>query len=331
MDGAIKGIKKGARPALGRGLSALISAPPVSVISSAEPANTRDFPSATEPDSDPRSGQVKFVKISVLQANATQPRQAFSEQEIQELSDSIKTLGILQPILVRPVGDGNGYQIVAGERRYRAAGRAGLEEVPVIVRDLSDRETLEVALVENVQRQNLTAIEEARGYQRLIDEFNLTAQEVAEKVGKDRATVANIVRILKLPEVVQSMIAESRISLGHAKAILTVKEPAAQISLAKKVEDEHLSVRALEAIVSRVVVFDAPRKQGERSDSSSTERSAKRDSEARHPELEERLRNTLGTKVSIRSGKSGAGAIELHFFSDQELERLIELLSLIPT
>jgi ParB family chromosome partitioning protein len=209
---------------------------------------------------------------------------------------------------------------VAGERRYRAATRAGLEQVPVIIKKIDDRQTLEIALVENVQRQNLNPLEEAKGYQRLMDEFSLTAQEVAERVGKERATVANLVRILRLPAGVQQMIADGRISVGHAKAILTVKEPSAQTNLANKVIDESLSVRALEAIVSRVVVFDAAKK-------SSDEKDGKRNREsAVYPELEERLRNAVGTKVSIHRTKQG-GSIELHFFSDAELDRLVEILS----
>jgi ParB family chromosome partitioning protein len=226
---------------------------------------------------------------------------------------------VLQPILVRPAGEGR-YEIVAGERRYRAATRAGLLEVPVLIRSLTDRETLEVALVENVQRQNLNPLEEARGYQRLIDEFSLTAQEVAEKVGKDRATIANAVRVLRLPPAVQEMLADGRISMGHAKAILTVKEPAAQISLATKVLDEGLSVRALEAIVSRVVVLEPPKKTSAEKEQGETR------VESPYPEIEERLRNVLATKVTIRKNRQG-GAVELHFFSDDELSRIVEILS----
>jgi len=257
---------------------------------------------------------VLYVDVARITANPEQPRVDFPEQEIAELSESIKVLGVLQPILVRPRA--GGYQIVAGERRFRASIRAGLSQVPVLVKDLSDRDTFEVALVENVQRLNLNPLEEAKGYQRLIDEFNLSAQEVAERVGKDRATVANLVRVLKLPAAVQEYLREGHITVGHAKAILTVKEPAAQTSLAQKVIDESLSVRALEAIVSREVVLEEPKKP----------RAAKTIETAEFPEIEERLRNSLGTKVTIRRSKKG-GAIELHFFSDSELDRLIDILS----
>jgi ParB family chromosome partitioning protein len=254
------------------------------------------------------------VDIARISANPEQPRVDFPEQEIAELSESIKAFGILQPILVRPWQ--GSYQIVAGERRFRASQRAGLTQVPVLIKELSDRETFEVALVENVQRLNLNPLEEARGYQRLMDEFNLNAQEVAARVGKDRATVANLVRILRLPTAVQEYLREGIITVGHAKAILTVKEPAAQTSLAQKVIDESLSVRALEAIVSREVVLEEPKKP----------RAGKRIEASQFPEIEERLRNAVGTKVTIKKTKQG-GTIELHFFSDSELDRLIDILS----
>jgi ParB family chromosome partitioning protein len=305
--------------ALGRGLSALVSSaapvaatPPIVPKASQLPENTVDL--VRGDSTTVANSGVQYVDISRISANPEQPRVDFPEQEINELSESIKALGVLQPILVRPCQ--GSYQIVAGERRFRASVRAGLLQVPVLIKDLSDRDTFEVALVENVQRLNLNPLEEARGYQRLMDEFNLNAQEVAARVGKDRATVANLVRILKLPPAVQEYLREGIITVGHAKAILTVKEPAAQTSLAQKVIDESLSVRALEAIVSREVVLEEPKKP----------RVGKRIEASKFPEIEERLRNALGTKVTIRRSKKG-GAVELHFFSDSELDRLIDILS----
>jgi ParB family chromosome partitioning protein len=304
--------------ALGRGLSALVSSaapvavtPPTTPSAAQLPENEVDL--APTAPSDPTSG-VQYVDISRISANPQQPRVDFPEQEINELSESIKALGVLQPILVRPWQ--GSYQIVAGERRFRASIRAGLSQVPVLIKELSDRDTFEVALVENVQRLNLNPLEEARGYQRLMDEFNLNAQEVAARVGKDRATVANLVRILRLPAAVQDYLREGILTVGHAKAILTVKEPAAQTSLAQKVIDESLSVRALEAIVSREVILEEPKKP----------RVGKKIEASKFPEIEERLRNALGTKVTIRRSKKG-GAVELHFFSDSELDRLIDILS----
>ena len=315
----MQGVKKNPKMALGRGLSALVSsAVPVAATPPSVPP-IRQVPEnnqenvATPGSADPTSG-VQYINVSRISANPEQPRVDFPEQEINELSESIRALGVLQPILVRPRE--GGYQIVAGERRFRASIRAGLSQVPVLIKELSDRDTFEVALVENVQRLNLNPLEEARGYERLMNEFDLNAQEVAARVGKDRATVANLVRILKLPAVVQDYLREGIITVGHAKAILTVKEPAAQTSLAQKVIDESLSVRALEAIVSREVVLEEPKRP----------RVGKRIATAQFPEIEERLRNALGTKVTIRRSKKG-GAVELHFFSDSELDRLIDILS----
>jgi ParB family chromosome partitioning protein len=312
MDKAVQGLKKAPRMALGRGLSALVSSTaPVA----ATPPQAAEIAEVLPVNDDITNG-VMYVELGRIAANPEQPRTEFPEQEIAELCESIKALGVLQPILVRPWA--GGYQIVAGERRFRAATRAGLSQVPVIIKELSDRDTFEVALVENAQRLNLNPIEEARGYQRLMDEFNLSAQEVAERVGKDRATVANLARVLKLPATVQEMVRAGQITVGHAKAILTVREPAAQLSLAQKVIDESLSVRALEAIVAREVVLEAPKKAKSSKGSSSEE--------AELPEVEERLRNALGTKVSIKRTKRG-GTIELHFFSDSELDRLVDILS----
>jgi ParB family chromosome partitioning protein len=322
-------MKKNTRMALGRGLSALVStaAPVAAPVPAREPVSNADLPTATASVAAPKEeGEgVTYLDVSQIIANPTQPRQEFSEQEISELTESIKAVGVLSPIMVRPYA--GGYQIVAGERRFRASNRAGLTKIPVIIRDLGERETLEIAMVENIQRQSLNPIEEAKGYQRLIEDFSMTVQEVAERVGKDRATVANIARVLKLPAVVQDMVRDGRITLGHAKAILTVKEPVAQISLANKVIAENLTVRAIEAIVSREVVFDGPKKTSS-GDESSSERSGERSAEIpAYPELEERLRNALGTKVTIRKSRKG-GAIELHYFSDAELDRLVQILAI---
>jgi ParB family chromosome partitioning protein len=330
MSQGLGGLKKPAKMGLGRGLSALISTQPAVPVAAAspdtfapvrEPASNVDTPVVghdSAPTPAAQSGGVTYLKLSQISANPEQPRSHFSEQEIDELSESIKTLGVLQPILVRPFN--GAYQIVAGERRYRASTKAGLEQVPVLIRDLSERETLEIALVENVQRQGLNPIEEAQGYQRLMEDFSLSAQEVAERVGKDRASVANIVRLLKLPPVIQEMVKDGRLSVGHAKAILTVKEPVAQIGLANKIVAENLSVRAIEAIVSREVVFDAPKKGAAKGAATAGSH------EPLYPELEERLRNALGTKVSIHRSRKG-GSIELHFYSDEELDRLIQHLA----
>ncbi len=325
--------------ALGRGLSALISSasavpvtPPQSSTeafdNSSQPGavklsiaatSSENAPAETTVDSSGFTERIRYIPISQIQNNPKQPRQEFSEQEIAELSDSIRKLGILQPIMLRPVEGLDGrYEIVAGERRWRASKHANLRQVPAIIREVSDRELLEIAIVENVQRSNLSPLEEARAYQQLIDEFSMTQREVAESVGKDRTSISNFLRLLKLPLEVQNFLKEDKISMGHAKAILTVREPGVQISLANKVIEEGLSVRALEAIVARVVVLDKnPKKKLRKGGSARDEQ---------FPEVTERIRRKLGTKVNINHHTSGRGKIEIEYFSESELDRLIELI-----
>ncbi len=269
---------------------------------------------------------VRYLNVSELIANPNQPRKDFDETELKELSDSIKTLGVLQPILVRAQTTdaepekARGYEIVAGERRFRAAQRAGLKQVPVIIRHLSEREVVEIALVENVQRADLSPLEEAHGYNRLCEEFGLTQREIAERVGKDRATIANFLRLLALPPLVLEMMRKGDITMGHAKAIMTVREPAVQINLAKKIVAEGLSVRAIEAIVSRSVVLPHP---------SAKSKEPPKQLGTITPEVAaiiDRLRSRLGTKVSVSHHVTGKGKIEIEYFSVSELERLIELI-----
>ena len=312
---------------LGRGLSALISSKPapVSPYGSSSAAEKLEAPEARSADTAPpsiASERVRYINLTAVHANPHQPRQSFNDAEIDELAQSIKTHGVLQPVLVRPSQSHDGhFEIVAGERRFRAAQKASLSQLPVLIRDFSDLAALEIAIVENVQRSDLSAMEEARAYQRLIDEFTLSQREVAEKVGKERATVANFLRLLKLPEGVQQLLEEGKISVGHAKAILTVKEPAAQINLANKVIEDGLTVRDLERIVSRSVQLDGPTKP----ERARGEESKKRAPE--YPELEDRLRRSLGTKVSVRSSSDGAGKIELSYYSEEELDRLVDKLA----
>ncbi len=321
---------------LGRGLSALISQAPVSVVpprneTTDEPKNKGKNPAldvsskiASFPDNAenaPTSGateRIRYIPIKSLHNNPGQPRQHFDDKEISELADSIKTLGLLQPILVRNSKTGEGYEIIAGERRWRAAQKASLSQVPVILRDTDDRLSLEIAIVENVQRSNLTPIEEAMSYKKLVDDFSLSQKEVAEKVGKDRTTVTNLIRLLSLPQKIIDLIAEDKITVGHAKAILTVKEPGAQLSLAKKVVDENLSVRALEDIVSRVVVLDT----GKPAEENQRKNSAK--SKSAFPDFEDKLRKALGTKVAIKHQPTGSGKIEIKYFSEEELDRILD-------
>ncbi len=327
-----KKLKMPGRMALGRGLSALISTPVSTTPASSNLAVAKDEQpkagtiSAREnivQNNDNNQG-IRFLSIDIIQNNPTQPRQEFNEQDLSELVESIKTKGVLQPVLVRPIKVGEGteqrYEIVAGERRWRAARRAELKQVPAIVRALDDREALEIAIIENVQRASLTPIEEAQAYQRLAQEFSLSQVEIAQKVGKDRASVANYLRLLKLPSEVIEMLKAEDLTMGHAKAILTIKEPSAQLSLARKVVKEALSVRALEAIVSRVVVLDAGHRLPLKEDKDAVTPTKA----TSFPEVIDRMRNALGTKVTIKHHSSGRGRIEIEYFSEQELDRLVE-------
>ncbi len=283
--------------------------------------HTASMPAATAPAPEAKSSRslgdnpnaVLYIKTSELRPNPKQPRTDFSEKEIAELAESLKQLGLIQPILVRPDRENKvKFEIVAGERRWRASQKAGLPEVPVIVKHLSDRETLEIALVENVQRANLNPMEEAVAYQRLCDEFSLSQEEVAARVGKERTTVANLIRLLKLPESVQKMVREQELSLGHGKVIASVREPQVQIHLAKRVKDESLSVRALEAIVGREVSFNPPRTKKKQLKS------------GQHAEVTESLQRTLGTKVALRESAKGKGIIVIEYYSVEERERLVD-------
>ncbi|MGA1191382.1 MAG: ParB/RepB/Spo0J family partition protein [Bdellovibrionota bacterium] len=266
------------------------------------------------------SPAVRFVPIKSVCPNPDQPRKHFEEAEVEELVSSIRNHGVLQPILVRPMPEGSEtqegeFQSVAGERRWRSATRAKLSHVPVIIRDIDDRDCLEISLIENVQRSNLTPLEEARGYQELISRFQLTQAEVAEKVGKERASVANMVRLLRLPPSVQGLIDQGVISVGHAKAILTVKEPKLQVTLASKVVEEGLSVRELERIVSRKVSLKggaSPMMKG------GTRKSKK------YQDLIEELQRRLASRVSVREGAKGKGKLVVEFSSFDEFERIVE-------
>lgn len=349
-SGKSKNSKKGSnnmvkgKAVLGRGLSALVSAAPIKINLGREENDLGfselDGAAALAQRSAPMQGienlslesaphpaavtKHRFVPIDSVEANRFQPRQTFDETELNELSASIKNHGVLQPPLVRPHPEKPGtYELIAGERRLRAAKRAGLTQLPVIVEEFSDKESLEIALIENVQRSDLNPVEEAEAYVRLGNEFNLTQDEIAERVGKERTTVSNIMRLLKLPGEVLELVRERKLSLGHAKAILTVKEPAAQQSLARKVVEESLSVRALEAIVSRVVVIEPAKSGGH-----IPERRILDAALNPFPEALERIRNKLGTKVLIRHHPTGRGKIEIEYFSEEELDRIIESICL---
>lgn len=323
--------KKG-RMALGRGLSALISTPPVALKPVSALVPTSGVDTAATPVSEASSVEgksgVQFIDRAMIVPNLAQPRKIFDERDLTELADSIKTLGILQPVIVRPGREANEgkFEIVAGERRWRASERAGLAQLPVLIKDLTDLESLEIALVENVQRANLNPIEEAKGYQNLMEQFSLNQQEVADRVGKDRATVANILRIVKLPEEVQGMVSSGALTLGHAKALLSVKDPRAQVSFAKKAVEDDLSVRSLETLVSQSAPLDGSRRAAMFGSESGIAGKGKKGISA-FPDIVDQLRRKLGTKVMIKHQNSGRGKIEIEYFSEAELGRIVEALT----
>ncbi|MGI6126708.1 MAG: ParB/RepB/Spo0J family partition protein [Planifilum sp.] len=256
---------------------------------------------------------VNEVDISELRANPYQPRKQFDPEAMEELVQSIQEHGIIQPLVVRK--SIHGYEIVAGERRFRAGKKAGLTRVPVVIRDFSDEQMMEIALIENLQREDLNPMEIANAYQKLMDHFSLTQEELAVRVGKSRPHVANFLRLLQLPPAIQEDVSRGTLSMGHARALLGVKEPDIQMKLAEKVKREGASVRQLEEWVGQI-------------NQSATKRKKPKKAEKVEPQIkryEEMLQETLNTPVRIRHGKR-KGKIEIEYFSQDELERLMELL-----
>ncbi len=276
------------RPALGRGLSALIPETPA--------------PAVGERSLD--------VDSDLLRPNKFQPRTNMDDERIEELSKSIRANGIIQPIIVRKVD--SGYEIVAGERRWRAAQRAGLLKVPVVVRDIPEERLLAVALIENIQREDLNPIEEAHAYRRLSDEFHLTQEQIADAVGKDRSSIANYVRLLRLPQEVRSNVASGGLSMGHARALLALSDEATQLKVAREIVAGNLSVRDTEALIRKLQNPPAARPEPQK--------------DVHTRAAEDKLRLALGTRVRIvRRGKGGK--VEVDFGSEDELQRLYEYLT----
>ena len=262
-------------------------------------------------DAAAKSG-VQVMKINEVEPNRDQPRKNFDEDALLELSDSIKQFGVLQPLLVRKRKDY--YEIIAGERRWRAAKLAGVKEVPVIEKEYTDQEILEIGLIENIQRENLNPIEEAIAYKRLLEEFNLKQDEVAERVSKSRTAVTNSMRLLKLSDKVQQMIIDDMISTGHARALLAIDDPELQYTLANKIFDEKLSVRETEKLVKEI---KNPKKPKEKKPVANS---------FIYQDLEEKMKSVFGTKVSIASRGKGKGKIEIEYYSDDELEHLFDMM-----
>ncbi len=253
------------------------------------------------------------VKITKVEPNRDQPRKNFDEDALEELSESIKQFGLLQPILVQDRK--TYYEIIAGERRWRAAKKAGLKEVPVIIKNYTEQEIVEISLIENIQRENLNPIEEALAFKRLLTEFNLKQDEVAERVSKSRTAVTNSMRLLKLCEEVQQMVITDMITTGHARALLSIEDAEQQYTIAQKIFDEKLSVRDVEKLVKNINKPIKEKKVEEKSIS------------IIYKDMEEKLKESLGTKVTIESKGNGTGKIEVEFFSHEEMDRLFEILT----
>ena len=297
-----KSSSKGLGKGLGRGINALIPEEPaetnekviVKEVVVKEPAETK-------------------VRLSQVEPNREQPRKMFDEDALIELSESIKQYGVLQPLLVQKKD--NYYEIIAGERRWRAAKLAGLKEVPVIIRNYTEQEIVEISLIENIQREDLNPIEEAQAYKRLLTEFHLKQDEVAERVSKSRAAVTNSIRLLKLNEEVQRMVVDEMISTGHARALLAVENPEEQYNLAQRIFDEKLSVRDVEKLVKNL---HKPAKSKKVDDKTM---------QVIYQDIEEKLKQKLGRKVTVTSKGEGSGKIEIEFYNHEDLDRLLDVLN----
>jgi len=306
-----------AKPALGRGLGALLGDSPIA--KPPVPAPTSTSASQAAPAADSRE-RVQRVPLERIRPCPLQPRKDFSPEALRELADSIKEQGIVQPLIVRE-RDGH-LELIAGERRWRAAQLLGLAEVPVILRQADDRAVLELALIENLQRENLNPIEEAHGYAQLIEQFQLKQDEVATKVGKSRAVIANALRLLKLPESIQANVREGRLSVGHAKVVLGLATERHQKLAAVRILKEGLNVRQTEALVARLQAHATGGVSKPIAPTPLTQ-------DTHIANLENRLRERLGTKIRLRYAQ-GKGALEITFFSNAELERILQVLGIDP-
>ena len=298
------------RNGLGKGLDSLIPNKTEKTV------KTEKKPEQKNEESQNSSGEI-LVKINQVEPNREQPRKEFDEDSLMELADSIKQFGILQPLLVQKRKDY--YEIIAGERRWRAAKIAGIKEVPIIIRDYTDQEIVEISLIENIQRENLNPIEEAMAYKRLLEEFHLKQDEVAERVSKSRTAVTNSMRLLKLSPRVQQMIVDDMISTGHARALLAIDDEEQQYQLANRIFDEKLSVRETEKLVK---ALRNPKKEVKKQ---------KSEHMFVYDNIEEQMKNIIGTKVSVNPKANGKGKIEIEYYSEEELERIYDLIMTIRT
>ena len=296
------------RNGLGKGLDSLI---PAKTDKNTNIADQKIQKTSAEESVNVKGGET-FLKINQVEPNRDQPRKEFDEDALLELADSIKQFGVLQPLIVQKKNEY--YEIIAGERRWRAAKLAGLKEVPVIVKDYTKQEIVEISLIENIQRENLNTIEEAMAYKRLLEEFNLKQDEVAERVSKSRTAVTNSMRLLKLSKTVQQMIIDDMISTGHARALLAIDDEELQYTIANRIFDERLSVRYTEKLVKSL---KAPKKETIKEKIEHT---------FVYDDLVEKMKNVMGTKVNINSKSNGKGKIEIEYYSEEELERIYDLI-----
>ena len=299
---------------LGRGLSNLI--PTDDTTEDVSPKASKQTKTGAVTKTEVVKKVEQTLNINRIEPNKNQPRKEFNEDALQELADSIKQFGVIEPLVV--VKRKGYYELIAGERRWRAARLAGLKEVPVVIKDYDDQQIVEIALIENIQREDLNPIEEAHAYERLIQEFNLTQDEVAERVSKSRTTVTNALRLLKLTEKVQQMLIDDMLSTGHVRALITITEPQLQYETAMYIFDKKLSVRETESYVKKLLNKKPKEKTFEKEDPELS---------FLYKAIENRLKESLGTKTTIKAKTKDSGKIEIEYYSQEDLERITQLLA----
>ena len=299
---------------LGRGLSNLI--PTDDTTEDVSPKASKQTKTGAVTKTEVVKKVEQTLNINRIEPNKNQPRKEFNEDALQELADSIKQFGVIEPLVV--VKRTGYYELIAGERRWRAARLAGLKEVPVVIKDYDDQQIVEIALIENIQREDLNPIEEAHAYERLIQEFNLTQDEVAERVSKSRTTVTNALRLLKLTEKVQQMLIDDMLSTGHVRALITITEPQLQYETAMYIFDKKLSVRETESYVKKLLNKKPKEKTSEKEDPELS---------FLYKAIENRLKESLGTKTTIKAKTKDSGKIEIEYYSQEDLERITQLLA----
>lgn len=293
---------------LGKGLGALLNDTPDTSYQRQQPIVSENINAAS-------LGSISKIKINQIQVNPFQPRFEFDEEALKELSESIKLQGLIQPITVRKVGDA--YQLISGERRLRATKMAGIDEIPAYIRTANDQQMLEMALIENIQRENLNAIEVALSFQRMIDECSLKQEELGDRVSKNRSTITNYLRLLKLPPVIQAAIRDNHLSMGHARALINVEDPSSQLFIFQEIIDKDLSVRKVEELVRNIKQNGVKKSEsGKKADGVSFQ----------YQKIQDDLSSKFATRIKMKVQPNGKGSIEIPFLSDDDLNRILELL-----